>query len=191
MQVGRWRFDHLGEEPAGHPSSESPCTVPQGRTFSSCAAAAFPLSPALYLGIQRHVDPAHSESLLEELSLRLLSLLLSFSSLLLSITCLCYGHVLKQHDLSCMLGASQNSGGSCTHNILIAVPFVFNCRILVLTFFLAERLPAFCLSFLRCSSHYLLSTSSFTGWGSVQKLSANIRPELDAVLYHPLHAVVL
>ena len=89
--AGRWRFDHLGEEPAGHSSSELPCTVPQGRTFSSCAATAFPLSSAVYLGTQRHVDPAHSKSLLEELSLRLLSLQLSFSSLLLSITCLCYG----------------------------------------------------------------------------------------------------
>ena len=146
MQAGTWRFNHLGEEPAGHSSSELPCTVPPGRTFSPSDATAFPLSSAQYLGTQRHVNPAHSESLLEELSLRLLSLLLSSSSLLLSISCLCYGHALKHHDLSCMLRASQRPGRPL-HTKHPHFYIFYTSFFVLLSCFLAQRLPESCLSF--------------------------------------------
>ena len=121
---------------------------PPGRTLSPSATTAFPLSSALYLGTQRHVDPAHSESLLEELSLRLLSLLLSSSSLLLSISCLCYGHFLKQHDLSSMLRAAQRPERPLhTKYPHFYISRIYASFLVLLSSFLAQRLPESGLSF--------------------------------------------
>ena len=60
--------------------------------------------------------------------------------------CLCYGHALKHHDLSCMLRASQRPGRPL-HTKHPHFYIFYTSFFVLLSCFLAQRLPESCLSF--------------------------------------------